>query len=261
MTNHVRSFQGYIVARVNENDGEKYKYKEAKSDSPEDVKSSEIRFTFKDQKLLNLWKNEVCGQVSDGAWENSRGTEWLWENSSAVLSDENSLKVRLMSKVKKKNYPIWKELHQYVGDRMREECGFKDDAELKAACDELQKIIANPVEDDGIFKENQAHAADKAKVKKDSIKALIEEWPDAVKWDKTYDWNIGEFQLKDIKDYNPYTVKPIEGKPGRFHLYTKSGMKPASVTSFTAKKFGDLVKHLSSLHNDFDEEEKKEDKE
>ena len=44
-----------------------------KSDSREDILKSSTRLIFKSQELLDLWKNELMGQISDGAWENAKG--------------------------------------------------------------------------------------------------------------------------------------------------------------------------------------------
>ena len=42
---------------------------------------------FRTQRLLDLFKKEMQGQISDGMWENSRNTDWLWRNAAYVLGN------------------------------------------------------------------------------------------------------------------------------------------------------------------------------
>ena len=47
--------------------------------------------TFRNQQLLDLWVNEMSGQISDGMWENSSNTEWLWRNVLLRLGEETKV--------------------------------------------------------------------------------------------------------------------------------------------------------------------------
>jgi hypothetical protein len=49
-------------------------------DNPRELALANVRVYFNDQKLLNLWENELSGQFSDGAWENTPSASWLWKD-------------------------------------------------------------------------------------------------------------------------------------------------------------------------------------
>ena len=110
-------------------------------------------WTFRTQELMDLWINEMQGQISDGMWENSRGTEWLWQGADIyTLGKETKLTLLGQSayglcdyKQPKMSYPLGKELIDVIGDRAMEENGFSDLRQLKEAWRELNEAIKNPL--------------------------------------------------------------------------------------------------------------------
>jgi hypothetical protein len=99
--------------------------------------------TFRTQQLLDLWENEFSGQVSDGMWENSRNTEWLWRNTWLRLGDETKVEVENRWRIGRKRFGMVKELWDVVGDRIIGENGFADEKEAKKAWKEIADAIYN----------------------------------------------------------------------------------------------------------------------
>ncbi len=171
-----------------------------KSDNKSKVRLSKIRLIFNDQKLLDLWNNELSGQLSDGAWENSSGAEWLWKNYSSVLGKENKVFISDPYIVKRKNFPFFKELFDIVGDRMLIENGFENEKELKKACKIIQDMIKNHSYDEKISKEIIIQQ-NTIKLKKEKrIKSFLERL-NGYEFKKEYDWsnyliNINNFRIE-----------------------------------------------------------------
>lgn len=102
-------------------------------------------WTFRTQEQMDLWINEMQGQISDGMWENCRNTNWLWEGTEIYqLGEKTELHIKHYWMKGKTGYPLTKELLSYVGDRMIEENGFETEKELKAAWREIQEAIKDP---------------------------------------------------------------------------------------------------------------------
>lgn len=108
------------------------------------VKASNVKtvITFRTQQLLDLWLNEMQGQISDGMWENSRGTEWIWRGTYFQLGDTTKVET-INYGPKKTSYPLSKELYSCIEDRVLEENGFESFGELKAAWKEINDAIKN----------------------------------------------------------------------------------------------------------------------
>lgn len=119
-----------------------------KYNKPTDVQNSTKPFdtviTFRTQQLMDLFLNEMQGQISDGKWENSRNTNWLWRNIACVLGDTTNVAVRYDWIVGKKSYPLDSFLWDCVGDRIMDENGFVDRKEATAAWNEIVDAIKNP---------------------------------------------------------------------------------------------------------------------
>lgn len=99
------------------------------------------------QKKYDLFLNEMQGQISDGMWENSRKTSWLWAHDVMVcMGDMDKVLVRSSYAVGKKNFKWCSELN-CIADRAVSESGFSDEAEMKRAWNEIAAAIANPVID------------------------------------------------------------------------------------------------------------------
>lgn len=130
------------MTQVTANDLEKLSCKKA------DVKTI---ITFRNEQLLNLWINEMQGQISDGMWENSRHTDWLWKDVWYQLGTMTKVEVNYSYHIGKKSYPLVKELWDVIGYRMwgeRDEtgAGYKTEKEVRAAWKEINEAIYNATE-------------------------------------------------------------------------------------------------------------------
>ena len=107
--------------------------------------------TFKDQRLLNFWKNFMVGQISDGAWENSANTDWLWAQSLAGLGDENRVRVINSYCAGRKTYKWDKVFEQLIDDGTCTDwitdSGFADKKEFKEAFKTVSNMIRDYTED------------------------------------------------------------------------------------------------------------------
>lgn len=76
-----------------------------------------ISFTTK--TALALWEAEICGQLSDGMWENTAPHDhWkFWCNLDAVVGTENKVVATRPWECKKTGYNV-SGLYEYIGDRM-----------------------------------------------------------------------------------------------------------------------------------------------
>lgn len=102
-------------------------------------------WTFRTQEQMDLWINEMQGQISDGMWENCRNTNWLWEGTEIYqLGEKTELHIKHYWMKGKTGYPLTRELLDCIGDRMIEENGFETEKELKAAWREIQEAIKDP---------------------------------------------------------------------------------------------------------------------
>lgn len=112
------------------------------------VKDVETIFTFRNEQLLNLFLNEMQGQISDGMWENSRHTDWLWKNVIYRLGQETKVEVFNSWNIGRKSYPLVKELWDVIGYRLYGEqdettAGYQTEREARAAWRELNLAIYN----------------------------------------------------------------------------------------------------------------------
>lgn len=109
------------------------------------VRLADVRtvITFRTQQLLDLWENEMAGQISDGMWENSRNTEWLWRNVYLRLGDKTKVVSAFSYDRKRTSFPLTKDLWEIVGDRIMAESGFRNRTEASAAWREIANAIAN----------------------------------------------------------------------------------------------------------------------
>jgi hypothetical protein len=123
-----------------------------------EVKEALVVITFNSQKLLDLWMNELQGQLSDGAWENSDGANWLW-HAAVKLGSSNKVTVKAKDIWSLNNWcgahsrfrKSFSFFHTLCGgemddldlsDRMMAESGFKTRQDLKAACKTVQAMVA-----------------------------------------------------------------------------------------------------------------------
>ena len=112
-----------------------------------DINNSTSRFntviTFRTQRLLDLFKKEMLGQISDGMWENSRNTNWLWRNVAYVLGDETRVVVSYSFVIGKKNFMINSTLWDCIGERILKELEYSSKKEVYADWREIAEAIRN----------------------------------------------------------------------------------------------------------------------
>ena len=105
-------------------------------------------WTFRTQEQMDLFINEMSGQISDGEWESSRNTEWLWSGNSIYrLGEKTELKHYGYEWKKKISYPLSNDLIDTLADRIYTENGFEygDKKALKAAWKEITEAIKNHI--------------------------------------------------------------------------------------------------------------------
>ena len=99
--------------------------------------------TFRTQRLLDLFKKEMQGQISDGMWENCRNTDWLWRNVACVLGDETRVVVSYKFLIGKKNFMIGSTLWDCIGERILRELEYSSKKEVYADWREIAEAICN----------------------------------------------------------------------------------------------------------------------
>lgn len=112
-----------------------------------DINNSTSRFNtvivFRTQRLLDLFKKEMQGQISDGMWENSRDTDWLWRNVACVLGNETRVVVSYRFLIGKKNFMINSTLWDCIGERILKELEYSSKKEVYADWREIAEAIRN----------------------------------------------------------------------------------------------------------------------
>lgn len=110
-------------------------------------------WSFRTQEQMDLWINEMQGQISDGRWENSRYTDWLWKGYDLYMVDpDQATQLTLLGGgygPRRTSFGMSKsDLVDYISDRVYTENGFEYDdfRSLKAAWKEIQEAIKNPRE-------------------------------------------------------------------------------------------------------------------
>lgn len=100
--------------------------------------------TFRNEALLDLWEDEMSGQISDGMWENSNHTEWLWRDVWVRLGEETSVVVDSTWHIGRKSFGMTKDLWECIGDRLYgEDSPFKTEKDVRAAWREIANAIYN----------------------------------------------------------------------------------------------------------------------
>ena len=98
---------------------------------------------FRTQRLLDLFKKVMLGQISNGMWENSRDTDWLWRNAAYVLGDETRVVVSYRFLIEKKNFMINSSLWDCIGERILRELEYSSKKEVYADWREIAEAICN----------------------------------------------------------------------------------------------------------------------
>lgn len=175
--------------------------KEAKPSSQEEISRAEVILTFANQKLLNLWENEISGQISDGMWENSRNIDWLWKNSATRLGDTTKVEVTNQYIVGKKSFPLSGELKSIIGERATEKSGFKDMKEMSQAWAEISNAISN-VSENKEQRQVRENALQQDRIRKEEAIAAIKIDLQSKGFIHVYDWksklSLGTIGEKEI---------------------------------------------------------------
>lgn len=103
-------------------------------------------WTFRTQEQMDLFINEMQGQISDGLFENSVHTDWLYSGNDIFrLGEKTELVYQGFQQYKKLTYPITNEFIDNVAYRIYTENGFEygDRKSLRAAWKEITDAIKN----------------------------------------------------------------------------------------------------------------------
>ena len=133
--------------------------------------------TFRNQQLLDLWVNEMSGQISDGMWENSRNTEWLWRNVLLRLGEET--KVESIAPIGRRSFGMSSELWSCVGDRILDENGFETEKDAKKAWAEIATAIRNAEYSREVYNVIEEAKEEREKKAKEQWPELLKEWEEA----------------------------------------------------------------------------------
>ena len=133
--------------------------------------------TFRNQQLLDLWVNEMSGQISDGMWENSRNTEWLWRNVLLRLGEET--KVESIAPIGRRSFGMTSELWSCVGDRILDENGFETEKDAKKAWAEIAAAIRNAEYSREVYNVIEEAKEEREKKAKEQWPELLKEWLEA----------------------------------------------------------------------------------
>ena len=181
---------------------------EIKTADPASVMHARTVITFKDQRLLNFWKNFMEGQLSDGAWENSNNTDWLWAQSLAGLGAENRVCVMNSYCAGRKTYK-WDKVFENLIDNGTctdwiTDSGFADKKEFKEAFNTVSNMIRDYTEDYDLIDGMHKAAAVKIQESVDASVSKLKEAGFVQRGNSTYNrtyWYLPLFKMeKDIND-------------------------------------------------------------
>ena len=198
------------------------------------VNKTELRtiITFRNQQLLDLWVNEMSGQISDGMWENSRNTEWLWRNVLLRLGEET--KVESIAPIGRRSFGMSSELWSVIGDRILDENGFETEKDAKKAWAEIAAAIRNAEYSREVY-----NVIEEAKEERE--KKAKEQWPELLK-----EWLEAGIEDSSSDDYRSYSfwLDP-ENKTG----YTSVGRGFTREGELrTVIRYGDRTYNVKSGH-------------
>ena len=198
------------------------------------VNKTEIQtiITFRNQQLLDLWVNEMSGQISDGMWENSRNTEWLWRNVLLRLGEET--KVESIAPVGRRSFGMNSELWSCVGDRILDENGFESEKDAKKAWAEIAAAIRNAKYSGEVY-----NVIEEAKEERE--KKVKEQWPELLK-----EWLEAGIEDSGSDDYHSYSLwLDPENKTG--YISVRGGFTREGELR-TVIRYGDRTYNVKSGH-------------
>lgn len=217
--------------------------------------------TFRTQQLLDLWVNEFKGQISDGMWENSRNTGWLWNRNVYVqLGEETKVETTSQWIIGRKTFGMTKDLWDIIGDRIISENGFKDEKEAKKAWREIAMAIFNAQVTKEAIELSDKLREEQEKIVKSDKESLMEEFKENVDTIDDYGRGIvgSDIVVGIMTDPARYFVKlkdyrlnNIPNPIGAIESHINKGNLKQYLT--LAEKF---IKDYSELVNKFKEESK-----
>lgn len=211
-------------------------------------------WTFRTQEMMDLFINEMQGQISDGAWENSRNTGWLWEGDDIFrLGDKTELKYSGYAWTKKTGYPLTNDLISCISERIYTENGFEfgDVKSLRAAWKEIAEAIKNWKEFTREEKEEYVlkPCARIKKLKENAKEAMMEKLrsSEIINWynpNKTDYHSWADFTYEDVK----FTVwiKNVSIGSGTLTISITHNYNELKVTT-KAEKFDETCRKMASV--------------
>lgn len=177
-----------------------------------DINNSTSRFntviTFRTQRLLDLFKKEMQGQISDGMWENCRNTDWLWRNVACVLGNETRAVVSYGFVIGKKNFMINSTLWDCIGERILKELEYSSKKEVYADWREIAEAIHNAREMND--EERKTYVIDceaRGKNKEEALRQKTKEvLSELIK-------RVGENNVREVTEKQVYVTDPEKKTP------------------------------------------------
>lgn len=215
------------------------------------VNKGEIQtiITFRTQQLYDLWVNEMCGQISDGMWENARHTDWLWRNVLVALGDETKVEVTSTWAIGRKSFGMTKDLWDVIGDRILDENGFATEKEAKAAWREIAQAIYNAEATPAAQSISELYKKEKRQKIEDQKDALRAEWAAAGADTKNC---TGNHYWYATINFNPYVDNNLQRNSYLFlHVRTDSNGVLSTLIEYNSAKFyaaqGKLVETVEAI--------------
>lgn len=183
------------------------------------VEATEVQtiITFRTQQLMDLWNNEISGQISDGMWESSRNTDWIWRKVWVKLGEETKVESKSWH-IGRKNFFLTKDLEGIIGERAAREAGYDSITSMRGGWKEIATAIRNVTsfsdttrkEIEGIIAEEESkrRAAEVALMKE--MKEVAKTYPDY----RIYD-SIREASFQVAEGKCKIQIR-VDAKNGRF---------------------------------------------
>lgn len=207
-------------------------------DSARKIALANVRVYFNDQKLMNLWENELSGQFSDGAWENTPSADWLWKDVAIARGPRNEIVIHSDYIAKKKGFNFKQLLDiPEVQQRMIVGNGFNNLNELKSALQTIKQMIANPRIDASLYHER----VKEEKTVEEEKKARLENWYQSQQIFKKDNYGNIEYRIPGRSYINLRVMEVRQGGNLRISFGTKS------VIIVNEKNVDDIVKIFTDL--------------
>lgn len=163
---------------------------------------------FRTQRLLDLFLKEMQGQISDGMWENSRDTDWLWRNVACVLGNETRVIVAYRFVIGKKNFMIGSTLWNCIGERILEELDYSSKKEVYADWREIAEAIRNAREMNDEERKTYVYDCEaRGKNKEEALKQKTKEvLSELIK-------RVGEENVQKVTERQVYVTDPESKTP------------------------------------------------